>query len=60
MDDEDCLEASDLGWNPGECAASICHNGEDYLFSLVVKRHSEVAGWKFVSASGKTLMVYND
>lgn len=55
------LEASDLGWQPGECAPSVCWENEDYLFESVVRRrNSEVTGWRFATATGKKLMIYND
>jgi hypothetical protein len=60
MEADDSVEASELGWKPGECAASICRDGEDYLFRSVEKRRGEVTGWIFATIGGKTLMVWND
>lgn len=57
----DVIEASDLGWRPGQVAPRLQHDGETYLLVGEAKFNDEVIGWNYQSAdSDKTLVVVND
>ena len=61
----DCsIEASDLGWAPGEWDSRVFYQGEEFgLMGVDYAPETDgrcINGWLYVAPSGRSLLVIND